>query len=84
MKNMNKNSVKYLQNICFLSISFAEESEIKKLDCHTPDLVISQASSSRNQIYSRIFISSSILRIGHVSIRKKNYFPFCVYCLGVM
>lgn len=53
--NMNKNSVKYLQNISCLSLTFAEKSEIKSLGHKTPDLVISQTPASRNQNYCRNF-----------------------------
>ena len=45
-----KNGVKYLQNVCFSSLSFEEESEIKNLDWHTANLVIFQASSRHGRL----------------------------------
>jgi hypothetical protein len=47
--NMSKNSVKYLQGIRFSQLTVVEKKEIKNLGRATPDLVLSQASSSRIQ-----------------------------------
>jgi hypothetical protein len=44
---MNKNKMKYSQGINFLELVLAEETDIKTLCRATPDLVISQSSSSR-------------------------------------
>jgi hypothetical protein len=52
---MNKNSAKYLQGINYLQLALAEKTEIKTSAHATPDLVISQLSSSRIQTYVRKF-----------------------------
>jgi hypothetical protein len=46
---MNKNSVKYLEGIKFSQLTVVEKTEIKNLGRATPDLVLSQAPSSRIQ-----------------------------------
>ena len=75
--DMNKNTVKYLQNASFSSLLFAEKSEMESLGRDTLDLVISRASSSRNQIYSRKFNSSIIISIkGCMAVLKKSLFYF--------
>lgn len=48
---MNKNCLKYLQEIKYLQVSLAEKIEIQNLCCATPDLINYQYSSSRKQIY---------------------------------
>jgi len=53
---MKKNSVKYLQGINFSQLALTETTEIKNLVCLTPDLVITQSSLNRIQIYMRKFI----------------------------
>jgi hypothetical protein len=52
---MNKNCVKYLQSINYLHITLTKKTEIKDLGHATPDLVISQSSSSRKQTDMRKF-----------------------------
>jgi hypothetical protein len=80
---MKKNSVKYLQGINFLQLTLAEKSEIKKLGCETPDLVISQLSSSRKQTYVRKF-NPAIYEVCPKSIRpwagKKM---FCIWVVTI-
>ena len=44
---MNKNSAKYSQDMKFSQVSRASNTEFKNLYNATPDLVISQSSSSR-------------------------------------
>jgi hypothetical protein len=51
---MNKNSVKYLQSISFSQLTPAKKTEIKNLGREVPDLVTSQASSSRIQIREKM------------------------------
>jgi len=46
---MNISSVKYLQGIRFLQLTVAEKTEIRNLGRAAPDLVLSQAPSSRIQ-----------------------------------
>ena len=50
---MNKDTVKYLQTINFSQLTIAEKTEIMNSCNATPDLVISQSSSSRKQTYVR-------------------------------
>jgi len=47
--NMNKSSVKYLQVVKFSQLTVVVKTEIKNLGRATPDLVRSQAPSSRIQ-----------------------------------
>jgi hypothetical protein len=55
MININKNSVKYLQGICFSQLILAEKPEVNNLSHVTPDVVTNQSSSIRKQTYVKKF-----------------------------
>jgi hypothetical protein len=48
---MNKECLKYLQDINFLQVSLAEKIEIQNLCSATPGLINDQSSSSRKQTH---------------------------------
>ena len=50
---MKKNSVKYLQGINLSHLTIAKKAGIKNLGRATPDLIISESTSGRIQIYVR-------------------------------
>jgi hypothetical protein len=52
--NMKKNSVKYLQGISFLLLTYAERTEIKNSGDGTLDFVIPESSSRRKQTHEKI------------------------------
>jgi hypothetical protein len=49
--SINKNSAKYIQGVNVSQLTFAYKTEIKNFCRATPDLVISQSSSSKTQTY---------------------------------
>ena len=50
---MKNNSVKYLQGINLSHLTIAKKAGIKNLGRATPDLIISESTSGRIQIYVR-------------------------------
>jgi hypothetical protein len=76
-----KNSMKYLWGINFLQLTLTEKTEIKNLGRETPDLVISQSSSSRKQTYVRKF--NPAIYVKHkwlIGCAERNA-VFCFLCL---
>ena len=78
---MNKSSVLYLQNISFSSLSLAEKNEINNLGRETPDLLISQSSSRRNQTYCRKFNVSIYSKHKWLCGCPEKNALFCFPCL---
>jgi len=51
---MNKDCLKYLEDIKYLQVSFAEKIEIQNLCRATPDLINYQSSTRRQKICEKI------------------------------
>jgi hypothetical protein len=66
---MNKNSMKYLQDINYSQLTLAEKSEIKNLYRATPDLFICHSSSSRIRTYVR--------KLNHAIYAKRKWLSGC-------
>ncbi|XP_077294844.1 zinc finger MYM-type protein 1-like [Arctopsyche grandis] len=76
-----KNSVKYLQQICFANLERQEKLVIKSLGRLTPDLIINRVSKSRKVNYERRFNSKYYNQHDWLTgCPEKNAF-FCFPCL---
>jgi len=72
---MNKNCLKYLQDIKYLQVSLAEKIEIKHLCRATSDLINYQSSSSRKQIYVRkLTMLCTLTKSGWVDVLKESLY----------